>query len=138
MDEFDDRLKLQKLIYIIQSHGVYLGYDFSYYLRGPYCSKLAQMGFELTEVYDEVETKEGRLFKDDRIEHKFKKSIELIKKLGNMDNWEIAASLHLLHNSENMDQKESIEKVVDKEGTSFSKIDCERIWKKLKKLKLVE
>ncbi|MDI1495661.1 MAG: hypothetical protein K8823_969 [Cenarchaeum symbiont of Oopsacas minuta] len=137
MNNFDDRLKLQKIIYIIQSFGVYLGYDFSYYLRGPYCSKLAQMGFELTEVYGEVEDKKGRLFRDDKIEHQFKQSVKLIQELRNMDNWEIAASLHLLNHSENLDQKKAVNAVIHKEGTNFSKEQCDKIWKKLEKLKLV-
>ena len=108
MDEFDDRLKLQKLIYMIQSTGVYLGYDFSYYLRGPYCSKLAQMGFELTEVYDDVEIKKERLFHDDKIENNFNRSIKYIQELKDMGGWSIAASLHFCHHSEKMDQKESV------------------------------
>lgn len=137
MNEFDDRLKLQKLIYMIQSSGVYLGYDFSYYLRGPYCSKLTQIGFELTEVYDEVEIKNDRLFRDNKIEHNFTQAIKHIQNLENMDNWEIASSLHLLHHSENMDQNDAVDKVVHKEGVNFTKSQCDKIWNKLKKWKLV-
>ena len=137
MDEFDDRLKLQKLIYMIQSTGVYLGYDFSYYLRGPYCSKLAQMGFELTEIYDDVEIKKKRLFLDDKIENNFNRSIKHIQELKDMDGWEIAASLHFLHHSEKMDQKESVDKVVAKNGTNFTKKQCDDIWKKLQNWGLV-
>ena len=29
MQDFDDRLRIQKLIYLLQASGVYLGYDFS-------------------------------------------------------------------------------------------------------------
>ena len=38
MDRFNDRLKLQKIIYLLQAFDVYLGYNFGWYLRGPYCS----------------------------------------------------------------------------------------------------
>lgn len=32
---FDYRIKLQKLIYILQSGGVNFGYDFTWYIYGP-------------------------------------------------------------------------------------------------------
>ena len=54
LEGFSDRLKLQKTIYLLQVFGVYLGYDFSWYLRGPYCSILAANGFLLQDIYDEI------------------------------------------------------------------------------------
>jgi uncharacterized protein YwgA len=47
MDSFEGRLILQKAIYLIQEAGVDLGYYFSWYLRGPYCSALASDGFAI-------------------------------------------------------------------------------------------
>jgi len=35
MSSFDERLALQKTIYLAQQMGVPLGYQFSWYLRGP-------------------------------------------------------------------------------------------------------
>lgn len=138
MDDFDDRLKLQKLIYILQSFGVYLGYDFSYYLRGPYCSNLAQTGREVNEVYGDFMSVNDGLFKDVEMEKKYNKSVKFIKELGSMDGWEIASSLHLLNNGLKLDRDECIRRVVNKKGTSFAKEDCEKIWKKLKSKKLVK
>ena len=54
-----------------------------------------------------------------------------------MGGWEIAASLHFLHHSEKMDQKESVDKVVAKNGTNFTKKQCDVIWKKLQNWGLV-
>lgn len=45
IQEFDDRLKLQKYFYLIQAHGINLGYVFSLYLRGPYCPELTKTAF---------------------------------------------------------------------------------------------
>lgn len=35
-NNFDDRLRLQKYVYLIQRLGLSLGYRFNEYLRGPY------------------------------------------------------------------------------------------------------
>jgi len=40
MTSFDERLALQKTIYLAQQVGVPLGYQFSWYLRGPYSKDL--------------------------------------------------------------------------------------------------
>lgn len=56
MEGFDDRLILQKTIYLTQACGVDLGYYFQWYLRGPYCSSLANDAFSaLTEENQEVD-----------------------------------------------------------------------------------
>lgn len=47
-DAFEDRLVLQKSVYLCQAAGVDLGYYFRWYLRGPYCSALAADGFSVT------------------------------------------------------------------------------------------
>ena len=59
MDTFDDRLRLQKFIYLLQAHGIYLGYDYSWYLRGPYCSSLATDGFILDDIYTDMVRESG-------------------------------------------------------------------------------
>ncbi|MCD4831633.1 MAG: hypothetical protein K8R02_07505 [Anaerohalosphaeraceae bacterium] len=41
IDSFQDRLISQKAIYLIQAAGTNLGYHYRWYLRGPYCSPLA-------------------------------------------------------------------------------------------------
>lgn len=42
MDQFRDRLVVQKAIYLAQAAGLDLGYHYGWYLRGPYCSELAK------------------------------------------------------------------------------------------------
>lgn len=47
MADFDNRLILQKAVYLAQAAGVGLGYQFHWYLRGPYCSLLAADGYSV-------------------------------------------------------------------------------------------
>jgi uncharacterized protein YwgA len=44
---FRDRLVLQKTVYLLQAFGIYLGYPFSWYLRGPYSPQLAKDAFSI-------------------------------------------------------------------------------------------
>ncbi len=57
MSSFDERLALQKAIYLAQQMGVNLGYQFSWYLRGPYSKDLtsdaySSIGTETPEGWD--------------------------------------------------------------------------------------
>lgn len=45
VDHFMDRLILQKVVYLVQAAGAQLGYQFHWYLRGPYSPLLARDGF---------------------------------------------------------------------------------------------
>lgn len=47
LKSFDDRLFLQKAIYLLQILGVDLRFRFSWYLRGPYSNALTQCAFEI-------------------------------------------------------------------------------------------
>ena len=45
LQKFDDRLLLQKRVYLLGAAGVDLGYVHSWYLRGPYCPALTRDAF---------------------------------------------------------------------------------------------
>jgi uncharacterized protein YwgA len=45
MQSFEERLVLQKVVYLAQQMGVTLGYHFSWYLRGPYSKDLTADAF---------------------------------------------------------------------------------------------
>ena len=47
METFQDRLKLQKHIYLLKAFGLDLGYNYNWYLFGPYSPTLTKDGFEL-------------------------------------------------------------------------------------------
>lgn len=48
IDTLNDRKRLQKAVYLGQLSGLDLGYRFSWYIRGPYCTELARDYYDLT------------------------------------------------------------------------------------------
>jgi uncharacterized protein YwgA len=52
VDSFDDRLILQKTVYLLQQAQVHLGYRFRWYIRGPYSSGLTEDVFDLADRSD--------------------------------------------------------------------------------------
>ena len=48
IDSFEDRLILQKVVYLIQTIGVNLGYYFQWYLHGPYSPSLTQDAYAIS------------------------------------------------------------------------------------------
>lgn len=116
MDNFNDRLRLQKFIYLLQAHDIYLGYDYTWYLRGPYCTTLATAGFALTNIYDRIltSTKETR-FVNQIIQKRFEKFSRFIKgKEYDTDFLEAAASLHFLLKTQKISEDKAVNKVVKK------------------------
>jgi len=60
VETFEDRLILQKAVYLAQAAGIHLGYYFRWYLRGPYCPSVAEDGFCIaTELAQEVDDSKG-------------------------------------------------------------------------------
>jgi uncharacterized protein YwgA len=49
MHTYDNRLILQKLVYLLQCRGIDLDYSFGWYIRGPYSAALAADGFFLSD-----------------------------------------------------------------------------------------
>jgi hypothetical protein len=47
VDSFEDRLILQKSVYILQSAGIQMGYRFRWYLKGPYSPDMTADAFAL-------------------------------------------------------------------------------------------
>ena len=47
LELFEDRLALQKVTYLLQEAGVVLGYDFTWYVRGPYSPSLTKDAYQL-------------------------------------------------------------------------------------------
>jgi len=57
IDTVDDRKRLQKAIYLVQTAGVDLGYRYGWYLMGPYSPGLTRDYYELDEATDEQVTR---------------------------------------------------------------------------------
>ena len=126
MANLDNRIQLQKFIYMLQVHNIYLGYDYSWYVRGPYCTTLARRGFTLERIYDEVPKNEVR-FADRRIQDRFARFKKFISgKVNNVKYLEAVASLHMLKISD-MDDEKAITKVVSKKPDRFDRDYCRKI-----------
>lgn len=116
MESFNDRLRLQKFIYLLQTHNVYLGYDFSWYIRGPYCTTLSTAGFILADFYEQIPKRSrGTRFANGTIQKRFERFAKFIKgKEGDAKFLEAAASLHFLLNTSKITYYDAIKEVADK------------------------
>ena len=142
MDGFNDRLRLQKIVYMLQAFGVNLGYGFSWYFRGPYCTSLARAGFELEQVYgmipDDVRVKPI----DPRARDGLKRCIRFLKDVmsgpDDLDLLEIAASIHLLVRTTSLTKQDIFRRVREKMAIREVTDDmCEEMWRRLQKEGLI-
>lgn len=91
MFSFDNRLKLQKFTYIMQSFfGLNIGYEFNWYHYGPYCMELTRDAFNVN--FSDIPPLK---FSDFESEEKFLRFLEFIKEKDN-DWLEITSSIHFL------------------------------------------
>lgn len=139
MSEFDNRLKYQKIIYLLQASDLSLGYGFNWYIKGPYSSPLAHDLFEIDESFFEISS----LIEFNNHEQILIKIEDFKKKLGNdienVDYLEVLASLHyinkatffgkgsvdnlknrLLNIKPNLNKIEGIDNLIDKAYTNLS------------------
>ena len=94
MTNFNYRLKLQKLIYLMKASDLNLGYNFRLHLNGPYSTMLSRDGFDMPSF------EECQIIKFENIESekKFESLLNFLKnKKDNSGIMEIIASLHLFH-----------------------------------------
>jgi len=61
VSHFNNRLKLQKYVFLLRRYGIDLGYSYNYYIRGPYSPELADDYYNLPEVDGEIELPEDFL-----------------------------------------------------------------------------
>ena len=115
MHDFDHRLRFQKLVYLLQAFDVYMGYDYSWYLRGPYCSTLAASGFALDGFYEHIPKNVRMVFASPLVNGRFEDFKRRIKDHENDTAFlEIAASLHFLDMGGKLARDEVLRRVVNK------------------------
>lgn len=94
MTNFNYRLKLQKLVYLMKASGLNLGYDFRLHLNGPYSTMLSRDGFDML-PFNECQLVK---FENLELEKKFEELLNFLNdKKDNAEVMEIIASLHLFH-----------------------------------------
>ena len=99
VDGFDDRLILQKTVYLAQAKGVHLGYYYKWYLHGPYCSSLTKDLYAIDSEGKYADEECGRWNLDEESSTRLNQLVPLFnesdtKKLA--DNLELLASVHFL------------------------------------------
>lgn len=119
VDSFEDRLILQKAIYLLQEViGLDLGYHFSWYLRGPYCSEVAQDAFEVlqSQSVDTIKKTYQLTEEAKRLIAAFKKRIEARKpRTVRPSTWlELLSSLHYLIQHDPFVDKDNQEEVLNR------------------------
>lgn len=134
MESFDDRLRFQKTVYLLQAFDINRGYDFAWYLRGPYCSLAAHDGFDLLDVYDSIPAG-SKVFKSARANRAFKRFCKFVKNRSTCD-LEIAVHLHYLRHTESWDD-ERIRKAVEDKRDEFTKEMVDSVWNDMREESLV-
>ena len=128
-DTLDDRKRFQKTVYLIQAFGIDLGYDFNWYVHGPYSPELAKVGYKLAEIYDEVRPTE---FSDSRYKNRFQDFLDFVEPISNdVDKLEAAASIHWLERANpELPHDILIDYLLEeeKEELDLTPEDCEELW----------
>jgi len=100
-ETFNDRLICQKKIYLLQSVGVDLGYEYNWYVRGPYSPSLT------TYIYNNLDMLKNYDFSKYALNHDAEKFIEKVNNLSQKKSldisdaswYELLASLLFIHNN---------------------------------------
>lgn len=137
MDDFEHRLRTQKFVYLLQTFGIYLGYDYSWYLRGPYCTSLATVGYALSKIYGDVHYDKGLVFANPDVQEHFEQFKKFVRGRENDNDFlEIAASLHMLKKTSGMDRGGIVKKVAGKQER-FAEEQCGAIWEEMEQWGLI-
>lgn len=116
MNEFSNRLKIQKITYLLKSKGLNLGYDFGLYMYGPYCINLTNDAYQMVELIDFNEANKLVPSEPD----KRKLFLEFVNKLKedsrheDLEWLEIASSYVFLRRNTDKDDSEIIKTIMEK------------------------
>jgi len=92
--DFERRLITQKTIYILQAFGLYLGYSFNWYLRGPYSPGLTRDAYSLAEMYQYIPSAR---FQNPNEEKRFGEFQKMLEEIGKNSRFlELIASTHFV------------------------------------------
>ena len=107
VDKFEDRIIVQKVIFLLQIKKVEFGYDFNLYLRGPYSPDLTKDMFDQSDKFIENNTSSRK------IEEKEIHQIKYLKYIISLDTslLEVAATFAYFKKIEKEDADEATIKV---------------------------
>ncbi len=134
LNTFENRIKLQKIIYLLQAYGINLGYIFSIYIRGPYSQELTKTAYYIQD-FNSATNIDFENPKDTEI---FESYINKIEEFKHNIKWlEVASTLHLF---KNMNKSTSKDEIITKVMSikPFTKEEIEKVWGELKEWKIMD
>lgn len=135
LSKFQDRLRLQKTVYLLQAFGIYLGYNFNWYLYGPYSPGLTRDAFEVVPVLDRFS---ALRFADEETEKRFNLFVNFLGDKKDDPQWlELVGSLHMLKLVYGEQGKEEIFKKTAEKQPYLSDDKRAAAWKRLRDFGLV-
>lgn len=136
MDTFEDRLILQKRIYLLQALGLFLGYRFNWYVHGPYSPDLTREAFKLVPIFKQVRKVK---FAKERSERRFDEYLRFLGKRKDDGDWlEQLACAHFLKAIYPEKTREEIITSVLIHETHFTRNQCEEAYDYLSEHGLIE
>jgi uncharacterized protein YwgA len=101
----DNRLRLQKAVYLVQAAGADLGYTYSWYIKGPYSTGLTQDYFALAENSQDDDQRNLSTAFTDKVREAAKVLLKPKKLTAQKHEWyELLASLHFMRTQEKISE----------------------------------
>ena len=115
---------------------MYLGYEYSWYLHGPHCAKLATVGHAPGSICDMAPYDKDMVFVNPAVQERLEEFKRFIRGLESDGGFlEIAAPLRVLHRTSGMG-RDAIIKRVEAEGERL-RGRCGRVWEEMERWKLM-
>lgn len=127
LDDLQERKKFQKTVYLMQAFGIQVGYEFRWYVHGPYSSALADVGYEIARNYNGISELN---FSEKEATETFEQYLAYIEDMkDNFEKLEISASLHFLWERNQDMQRDILIQWLQKEKDLESDFnEIEQIW----------
>ncbi len=135
LQTFGDRLILQKTVYLLQAFGIYLGYQFNWYLRGPYSPQLTKDAFSVEARWSRFEPVK---FTNEVAEGRLMEFLAFVAGHKRDEAWlETTASAHFLARVYGVTDKGSIFEKIKRKQPTLARKSFESCWHELEKEQLV-
>lgn len=135
VSNFKGRLTLQKTVYLLQSFGINLGYKFTWYLHGTYCTALARDGFAIESIAPRM-PKIDINFETDDAQRRYAEFKEFLRDK-KLDPAMLEISSSICHLDSTGMEKGEILRRVERKKPKFSAEQCERAWDDLERHRVV-
>jgi uncharacterized protein YwgA len=135
LQTFRDRLVVQKTVYLLQAFGIYLGYQFRWYLRGPYSPQLTRDAFSIEAAWSRVSPV---TFTHEAAEQRVIEFLAFVEGHKDDEAWlETAASAHFLTKVHGITDKNQIYDKIRAKQPGVTRKGFENCWYELERQKLI-